>query len=283
MVGDAALAVVVGADLLGAIAGADLRAAVGGQLGLLLGQRLLVQARAQHAHRLLAVLQLALLVLHRDDDAAGLVGDAHRRVGRVDRLAAGARRAVDVDLQVVGIDLDVDVLGLGQHGDRRGRGVDAALRLGDRHALHAVGAALVLEDRVGAVAVDGEGVLAVADLERLDLEAQALGVLGQHAVDVARPEPGLLAAGPALDLDDDVLVVGRIALDHGQADLLVELLQAPARGAPASRAPRDPRPRRGAPAPRRRRRPRGATARRAWPGPPGARTRARPRRSAGDR
>ena len=98
------------------------------------------------------------------------------------------------------------------------------------HALHAVRPALVLEDRVGAVAVDGEGVLAVADLERLDLEAQALGVLGQHAVDVARPQPGLLAAGPALDLDDHVLVVGRIALDHGQADLLVELLQAPARG-----------------------------------------------------
>ena len=78
--------------------------------------------------------------------------------------------------------------------------------------------------------MDGEGVLAVADLERLDLEAQALGVLGEHAIDVARPQPGLLAAGPALDLDDDVLVVGRVALDHGRADVLVELLQAPARG-----------------------------------------------------
>ena len=70
VVGDAALGEVVGADLLGAVAGADLRAAVGGELGLLLGERALVEPRAQHAHRLLAVLQLALLVLHRDDDAA---------------------------------------------------------------------------------------------------------------------------------------------------------------------------------------------------------------------
>jgi hypothetical protein len=38
------------------------------------------------------------------------VGDAHRRVGLVDVLAAGARRAVGVDLQVVVVDLDVAVL-----------------------------------------------------------------------------------------------------------------------------------------------------------------------------
>src|SRR4051794_9517697 len=66
VIGDPALAVVVRADLLGAVAGAALRAAVGGELGLLLGDRALVQARAKHAHRLLAVLQLGLLVLHRD-------------------------------------------------------------------------------------------------------------------------------------------------------------------------------------------------------------------------
>ena len=39
----------------------------------------------------------------------------------------------------------VDLLGLGQHGDRGGRGVDPALGLGDRHPLHPMGAALVLE------------------------------------------------------------------------------------------------------------------------------------------
>ena len=54
------------------------------------------------------------------------VGDAHRGVGRVDALAAGAARAERVDAQILGLDLDVDFLGLGQHGDGGGRGVDAA-------------------------------------------------------------------------------------------------------------------------------------------------------------
>src|SRR5947209_11755619 len=105
---DAALAVVVGADLLGAIAGAHLGEPAGPQLGLLLGQRTLIQPSTQHAHRPLTILQLGLLVLHGDDDPAGLVGDAHRRIGRVDRLSAGTRAAVDVDLQVVGINLHLD-------------------------------------------------------------------------------------------------------------------------------------------------------------------------------
>ena len=42
-----------------------------------------------------------------DDDAGREVGDAHGRVGHVDVLAAGARRAVGVDAQVLLVDLDV--------------------------------------------------------------------------------------------------------------------------------------------------------------------------------
>src|SRR6185312_11977869 len=99
----------------------------------------------QHAHARLAVLQLALLVLHRHDSAGGYVRDPHRGVGGVDALAAGSGRAVDVDAKVVRVDLDLDVLGLGQHEHPGGRGVDAALRLGGRHPLDAVHAALELE------------------------------------------------------------------------------------------------------------------------------------------
>ena len=60
------------------------------------------------------------------------MGDPHRRVGGVHALAARAGRPVDVDLQVVRVELDLHLLGLGQHGDRGRRGVDAALALGDR-------------------------------------------------------------------------------------------------------------------------------------------------------
>ena len=105
--------------------------------------------------------------------------------------------------------------------------------LGLGYALHAVGATLELEDRIGVgwCALDRERVLALADLQRLGLEADAFGVAGEHPVDVARPQPGLVAAGAALDFDDHVLLVVWVALDHREADLLFELLDALARGA----------------------------------------------------
>src|SRR5438067_12543206 len=80
--------------------------------------------------------------------------DPNRGGGRVDTLTAGPGRTVDVDLEVVVVELDVDILGLGHHGDSRRRGVDPALRLGHRNPLDAMGPALPLEDRVRAVALD---------------------------------------------------------------------------------------------------------------------------------
>ena len=108
---------VVGADLLRALAGADLAAAILGDRVLLLAQLHLVEPRAQHLHRLRAVLDLRLLVLLRDDDAGRDVRDADGGVGRVDALAARAARAERVDAQVLVVDLDVDFLGFRQHGD----------------------------------------------------------------------------------------------------------------------------------------------------------------------
>ena len=143
----------------------------------------------------------------------------------------GPGGAVDVDLQVVLVDLDLDLLGLGQHRDRRGRGVDPPLRLGLGHPLDAVGAALELEDRVGALALDREGdLLEAADLggrlrEHLGREAALLGVAGEHLVEVAGEQRRLVAPGPGADLDDHVLGVVGVALDHRQPDLLFELLE----------------------------------------------------------
>ena len=104
------------------------------------------------------------------------------------------------------------------------------LGLGD--ALDAVRAGLVLEDGVGAVALDGEDELleaaAVARARRqlLGLEAAPLGVAGQHPVEVAGPERGLVAADALADLDDHVLAVGRVGLDEGELQLLLELVDA---------------------------------------------------------
>src|SRR5579872_2707455 len=96
VVGHAALREVVGADALGAIAAADLQAArlrLGALLLLLLGRQ---QPCLEERERAGAVLVLRALVLALHHDAARQVGDAHRGVGLVDVLAAGARGAKGV-------------------------------------------------------------------------------------------------------------------------------------------------------------------------------------------
>ena len=106
--------------------------------------------------------------------------------------------------------------------------MDPALRLGLGHALHAVGAGLPLEDGVGAVALDCKDdllettCLVAAHLELLDLVAATLREAGQHPEEVGRPERGLVAADALADLHDHVLAVGRIGLDEGELQVLLE-------------------------------------------------------------
>ena len=121
------------------------------------------QPRLQQRHRARAVLVLRALVLALDDDARRHVRDADRRIGLVDVLAARARGAVRVDAQVRGIDVDlVDFVELRQDRDGARRGVDAPLRLGRRHALHAMRAGLELEPRKRAAPDDAADDLLVA-------------------------------------------------------------------------------------------------------------------------
>src|ERR1700688_188831 len=127
MIGDAALREIIGADALGTVAGADLLATIPRARrvdALAFG---VVDAGAQDVHRGCTVLVLRAAVLHADHDAGRNVGDADRGFGLVDVLAAGALRAHGLDAQIVVLDLDVDLLDFGQHGDGRCRGVDTAL------------------------------------------------------------------------------------------------------------------------------------------------------------
>jgi hypothetical protein len=95
-----------------------------------------------------------------------------------------------------------------------------------------VGPALELEHRVGAVATDLErDLLEPADLgrrlgEHVGGKAALLGVASQHLEQVAREQRRLVAAGAGADLDDHVLGIVGIALDHRQADLVLERAQA---------------------------------------------------------
>ncbi len=228
VVGDAVLLVVVGADLVGASATLHLAPAGRRELLLLALTFDLEQAAPQDPHRLVLVLQLALLVLAGDHEARRLVRDPDRRVGRVHRLTAGAARPVDVDLEIVGVDGHVDLLGLGKHGDRGRAGVHPALALGGGDPLHPMGSGFVLEARPRVGALHHERDLAhtahVGQLaaEHLDLPAVEVGVALVHVEQVGGPEVALLAAFTSTDLHDHVLAVARILRHEELAQLGVE-------------------------------------------------------------
>jgi hypothetical protein len=106
------------------------------------------QPGAQDAHRLLLVLQLALLVLAADHDAGRQVRDPDGGVGGVDALPAGPGRAEDVDAQVVLVDLTSTCSASGITSTPAALVWMRPWRLGHRHPLDAVHAALELEQRV---------------------------------------------------------------------------------------------------------------------------------------
>ena len=83
----------------------------------------------------------------------GQVRDAHRRVGHVDVLAAGAARAVGVDAQILLVDLDLDVFRqLRPDEDRGERGVPARRLVERRDAHQPVHAGLGEQHAVGVFA-----------------------------------------------------------------------------------------------------------------------------------
>ncbi len=144
------------------------------------------------------------------------MGDADRRIGGVDRLAARPGGAEGIDAQVLCLDLDVDVLGLWQHRDGDRRGMHAALRLGLGNALHAMHPALVLHLRVDAVALDDRDDFfhaAHAALrlgEDFDLPAMLFGEAHIHPEDFRDKQRGLVAASAGANFEYHVLFVVRI-------------------------------------------------------------------------
>ena len=80
--------------------------------------------------------------------------EANARLGLVDVLPSCPARAEGVFANVDVADLHVELVGLGEHGHSRRRGVHSALAFGGGHALNAVHAAFKLEHPVDLLAAD---------------------------------------------------------------------------------------------------------------------------------
>ena len=134
-------------------------------------------------------------------------------------LAAGAAGVENVLAIIVRLQIDFHVLRLGHDGHGGGRGVDAALGLGFRHALHAVAAALELQLAEDALAFEAQDDLLEAaqlgrrHVEHLDLPAVVLGVVLVHFVQIAGKQGRFFAAGAGADFQHAAGAVGVLAAD----------------------------------------------------------------------
>ena len=157
------------------------------------------------------------------------MGEADAGLHLVDVLAARAAGVEEIEADVGLVELDIQVVGLGEHGDGGGGGVDASLGLGFGDALHAVDAALVLESGERAVAVDladhlfdaAGGVFAEA--EHVGLPSLGFGVADVGAEQIAGPESCFVAADAGADFDDHAALVVGVAGQQRAAGFLFEL------------------------------------------------------------
>ena len=133
---------------------------------------------------------------------------------------------VDVDAQVLGVDVDLDLVGFRKHGDRSGRRVNATLAFRLRNALHAMHAALELHDGINLVALHLElnfliaASIGGAHIHSFGLPTLRIAEAQVHLVQIACENGGLVATGGSANLDDDVFLIGGVARDEHVLDFL---------------------------------------------------------------
>ena len=143
-------------------------------------------------------------------------------------LSTGTGGTEDLHLYIRRIDLDIDILRLRHHGDRRSGGVDTSAGLGHRHTLYTVHAGLILEAAVRTLSGhDEDSFLHTADAgfinrHELRLIATALRVVDVHAVELCGEERRLVTTGTATDLHDDVLIIVLVLRKQEDLQLLDE-------------------------------------------------------------
>ena len=176
---------------------------------------------------------LRSLVLTLDDDAGRQVGDADRRVGLVDMLAAGAAGAEGVDADILLVEVDIDAVVEFRHDHHRGeRGVATAAGVKRRDPHQPVDAEFGAHVAVGVAPLDQDrdtlrsGLVSRQDIEDIGTEAHPFRPAEVHPQQDADPVLGLGAAGPGVDGDDGVVGVvlaAEHALHFGDGDDILQI------------------------------------------------------------
>ena len=131
--------------------------------------------------------------------------------------------------RIFGLEVKVHFLGFGHDGDRGGGGVDAALRFGGGHALHAVGPGLEFQAAVDLVAGNERddflvaAVVGLALAHDFDFPAHLFGVAAVHTEKIAAEEGRFFAARTGADFQNDVLFVQRVGGQEQHLEIMLKL------------------------------------------------------------
>ncbi len=132
-------------------------------------------------------------------------------------MSAGAE---DIESDVLRIDLDLDLIDLGQNSHGRSRGMDPSPTLGGGNALDPVGTGFKFKPRVSPITLDHKGGFFDAadagfrDVDHLGLPALVLSIAQIHPHQLRGEQSRFIAAGTGSDLDDDVFLIIRIGRDE---------------------------------------------------------------------
>src|SRR6516225_2163361 len=171
---------------------------------------------------------LRLLVLLNDNQSGRDVRDAHRAIGRIDRLSARPAGAKNVNTQILFVDADIDFLRFGKDGDGGGGGMNAAARFRFGYPLYTVHAGFKFQPRENIRAADDRtGLLEAAKpglgkIEHFESPPPQSGISLVHPKKLGREKRGLLPTGAGANFQDGIALVVGILWKKRQFYLLLE-------------------------------------------------------------
>ena len=188
----------------------------------------LIKPGAQDLQRFVFVFQLRLLILAGNNDSCGKMCQPHRGVCGIDALSAVSGRTEHIEFIFRRIDPHFHFIHLRHDRHSHRGGVDSSARLGLRHTLYPVGAALIFHSGIRAVSVDHKRRILESsdsvfiDAHHLRLPSAAFRIFHIHTVDFCRKQCSLVSARSRTQLNNNVPAVVRV---FGQQQNLQFLLQ----------------------------------------------------------
>ena len=216
MIGNSSLREVVRTDTLTSVAGSHHALSLVSDFFILFLHLQIVQSGTQYLECFFFVLDLGFFILACNYQSCRFVSQTDSRVRRVYALTAVSGCTVHIHANIVRIQIYFHVVHFRQHSNSRCRGMDTTAGFCFRHTLYTMGAALIFQSGVCALALDQDNSFldaskaCIVDFHQLRLPVVPLCVAGVHTQKICTKQRRFLSACTCTDLQDNVLFIVRI-------------------------------------------------------------------------